>query len=198
MNMDKETYENMLKKSTSGNSSKNTPKRKDKVNYSRIKKSMIAMCCAGTIFGAVTVEGAHAISKSISENMDVSAAANDFKAQVISVNTHRTDDKQGYWYDYNEINNNINDDQDLYLCYLSMDRNYFNELLSNRDDFHSLDEYLEQHGYENEKDWKKQSFKKVALASEIENKQTELNLMQDDLSNQEVEANDVSNELGGI
>lgn len=187
-------YTSIVNNSIQGKSENAKPYRFFKVNAERFKKSVVGLCCTCTVFGAITATGAQAIGKKISDNIEVLDTINQFKNDVVASNTHRTEDDQNYWYDYEEIAKNIKTDEDIYLLYRSLGEEQSNKVLEYVDGKPTIQGHISKNNYKDISDWSKTSNKQILLQKEIVSKQRELDAMQPTYEEPDLTA---SNDLGG-
>ena len=125
--------------------SKNLPKR-DRNRKSKIGTTIIALALTG-IITITAYAGIEKVAKKVNEGKDLSATresistvlsdSND-STSIVKRHTHRTDDKQGFWFDNfamaEDLINKLPDeafDAALYTIYLDMGRNVSNEYIDN-------------------------------------------------------------------
>lgn len=195
-----DSYALIVINSTRGLREQSKPKYRKKIPLKKFVTAISKFCLTcvviGTIAGSIITNG---ITK-FKDNLYASALAQEssyeFKTEVISPNTHRTNDLQNYWYDYNEIAKNIETDQDLFYAYDNLGKAYTDKLLENNiDAYSSVDDFLSKKGYESTAEWRQAATKQIVLEKEIEEKQGELDAMMQD--SQIASVNIASTNLGG-
>lgn len=197
--MDKDVYNNLLKNSISGPKTSSKKTKTITINKEKFKRKLVTLCLACTIFGAIAANSINALAKGVSDGYEVSKMCSEFKTEVVAPNTHRNDhDVTTFFYDYNEIAEKVNSDEDVYKLYNSMRTDYFNKAISYVDGSNSLDEYAKKHNYEDANDFCKQTRDKMILEKDVKEKQAEINKMQEEHeSNKNVEMAENNQELGG-
>ena len=149
------------------------------------------------LFGAIAANSINALAKGVSDGYDVYKMCSDFKTEVVSPNTFRVGDaKQYYDYRHEEIAEKIKTSEDVYMLYNSIETKDFNKIMNQVDGSNSLDEYAKKHNYEDANDFCKQTRNKMILEKDLNEKQAEINKMQQE---HETNVNVAENnqELGG-
>lgn len=194
--MDKQSYERMVKNSIQGKRQKSSSSNYLRVKKEHFKNAVITLCCFSAIIGAVTMTGINALRKAVDEAVQVGTSIEEFKKEAINENTHRTQDGQHYWYDYDSIGEHVKTDEDVYLLYRNLGTTQTNKVLETVDSYDSVENFLETHNFENTNDWAKTANKQIIMQNEIEQKQEEVNKMTEE-HNLESNQNENANTLGG-
>ncbi len=195
--MDKDVYNNLLKNSISGPKTSSKKTKTITVSKEKFKKTLVTLCLTCTLFGAIAANSINALAKGVSDGYDVYKMCNDFKTEVVSPNTFRVGDaKQYYDYRHEEIAEKIKTSEDVYMLYNSIETKDFNKIMNQVDGSNSLDEYAKKHNYEDANDFCKQTRNKMILEKDLNEKQAEINKMQQE---HETNVNVAENnqELGG-
>ena len=195
--MDKDVYNNLLKNSISGPKTSSKKTKTITVSKEKFKKTLVTLCLTCTLFGAIAANSINALAKGVSDGYDVYKMCNDFKTEVVSPNTFRVGDaKQYYDYHHEEIAEKIKTSEDVYMLYNSIETKDFNKIMNQVDGSNSLDEYAKKHNYEDANDFCKQTRNKMILEKDLNEKQAEINKMQQE---HETNVNVAENnqELGG-
>lgn len=195
--MDKDVYNNLLKNSISGPKTSSKKTKTITVSKEKFKKTLVTLCLTCTLFGAIAANSINALAKGVSDGYDVYKMCNDFKTEVVSPNTYRVGDaKQYYDYRHEEIAEKIKTSEDVYMLYNSIETKDFNKIMNQVDGSNSLDEYAKKHNYEDANDFCKQTRNKMILEKDLNEKQAEINKMQQE---HETNVNVAENnqELGG-
>jgi hypothetical protein len=184
-----EAYENMKKKSVTGQSTRRTRKKTITIEYDKFVKKMKVMIgttavvvaiLAGT--GPIVVSNAY---NKIVDNIQINELVQDFESNVIVNETHRTDDNEHFYYDYSDIAKKIENMEDfdkaVYLLDQSIGYYQTGKTLAHTD-YGSFTNYLEEKGYADEDEFKKDMRQRILLENEIDKKQQELNRMQEEHS----------------
>lgn len=196
-NIDNETYRKLVENSTKGRRSSAKPSKTIKVKKDQMKKALVSICCTCVIFGALATSGIKSLINTVSDSFEIMDATNSFKVEAINENTHRTNDMQHYWYDYDKIADHIETEEDVYLLYQNLGEEQSNKVLACCDNPTTIEDFIKDHDYKDKKDWIKTSNKKILLQNEITKKQNELADMQADYEVTQTAVTTNSNEMGG-
>ena len=196
--MNRETYERMVKNSTTGQRQSSKPVRKKQVPKKKVKLSKVGLCLAVALITTISVNGINAIKTRIGENFEVMQSINEFHREVITDNTHRTQDGQHYWYDYYEIGKSIKGDEDVYKLVQDIGQYQANRVLETRSDIEdTVEDYIKNRNYKDMKDFRETNHKRILIQNDIEESQQELREMQHDLETSTAKAETQTQELGG-
>lgn len=183
--------ENLVRNSTS------SPAQRDRANV--IKKQqrrqqrqrrMAAFALACMITGGVAVGFVGNVIDTMQDNAIVYSATSEFRNDVIYPNTHRTQNNQYYYYDYDDIADAIMEDgkdfsTELYKAYA-----YLGEYQTNRvmkyTDYNTVEEYIKAKGFEDIDAWVKSEREKIVLQGEVSERQAELDAMHRELNGDKV------------
>lgn len=186
---DKRRYQEMKKKSISGEPVKRKHNRSiiTRKEYVKKVKVIMATTATATILG---IGATSALATAIKNRMTLNKLHEDFHKEVIVPETHPTDDHVHYYYDYDDIADRVEamDNFDEGVYYLD---NLIGDEQTDRvlryTDYGSFTNYLDAKGYEDTDDFKKDMKKQVLLLDEIRDKEKELEEMQqehqDNISN---------------
>ena len=152
---------------------------KKKTKKEEILQKLIALGVSAAILGGIATGTVINAIDTISENAIVYSAEKDFSRNVIQPNTHRTDDLQNYFYDYEDIAKSITGEgkdfsSELYLTYSDIGEYQTNLVLEKTGYNGSLEEYATAAGYESIEDWSKAERGKIILSAEVDEKKAEL------------------------
>lgn len=195
--MDKALYNSILRNSVNGTKQSAKPSKYVKVNKQKLKKSIIALCCTCVVFGAIAANGVKLLAEKIGDSFELFNATNDFKIEAIVENTHRTNDMQNYWYDYEKIADHVKTDEDVYLLYRNLGEEQSNKVLQYTDNKTTIQDFVASHNYKDINDWSKTANEQILLGNEIAEKQNELNTMQEEYNAQITPVTENNNQLGG-
>lgn len=161
-----ETYGNYKKASLSGG----TGKRKKeiiKISLETYQNNLKKIAIASAITVSLAIAGGMHLVDNIKDSMVINNMAYQFQVDVISPETHRTDNNQFYFYDYNDIADRIeamdNPDLGYYLFYKNTGT-YQTDKVLQQTRYGGFEEYLTTHNYEDEKEFSK-TMEKVAIAT---------------------------------
>lgn len=193
---DNENYQRMYNNSVNGNNARRTHKRK-KTKYGTTHKKLKLILGAAVVGAAVTV-GITNFTTQMRDNAVVNGLVAEFDESVINKETHRTDDHEGYYYDYIDIAQTIkemeNFDEGVYCLVQTIGENHANRVLEYTD-YESFANYKEVNGYEDTEEFKKDIRKKILLEDDIENNKQELERMLQ--ANEDENINVIENGFGG-
>ena len=160
------TYGNYKKASLSGKSGKRK-KEIIKISLETYQNNLKKVAIASAITVSLAIAGGMHLANNIKDGMVINNMAYQFQVNVISPETHRTDNNQYYFYDYNDIADRIeamdNPDLGYYLFYKNTGT-YQTDKVLQETRYGGFDEYLAEHNYENEKDFSK-TMEEVALST---------------------------------
>lgn len=176
-------YERMKKKSTSGRASSKKNRRKISMKYSDYIKSLKIVAGAAAVATGIAISSIGAAYSNIADQLTIMELSGEFYGDVISPETHRTADRENYFYDYGDIAKKIEEyedfDEAVYLLYANIDE-YQTGLVLQHTDYGSFTHYKEVKGYKDTKDFSKDMRHRVLLSEEIKEKEAELRLMQEE------------------
>ena len=179
----RENYERMRENSLSERSAERIRERREKISREEQKSRMRILAGAVAVCVALAIGAGSMAVRGIQDRMTIDELSHDFQAEVIGPETHRTNDNTGYFYDYNDIANKIEDsdniDEAIYLLDLNIG-DYQTGLVLEHTDFKSFTHYKEVRGYESTEDFQKDMYKRVLLSCEIDEKQAELQRMNEE------------------
>lgn len=196
--IDKQRYEEMKRKSTNGEKSTRTGR---KVGMSRKEyvKRVKRIIAATSVTTLLSIGAAAGLINNIQDTMTLNKTIYDFKKEVISPETHPTDDYANYYYDYSDIANNMKNWGDFDEAVYLLDENigdYQTGLVLYHTEYGSFTNYKEEKGYASTDEFKKDMKKQVLLSEEIKDKEHELEEMkQEHQASTKVAEND--NGIGG-
>ncbi len=156
-----------------------------------LRKRLTTFFVAAALVGGLTSNMVSLAVDRVKDNMIVSDQTLEFKTEVIAPNTHRTDDNQHYFYDYDDIaawcmGGGKDFSTELYLAYANLGENQTNKVMDFTP-YGDLGTYVSGRGFESVDEWAKNERKKIVLMAEVDAKQSELAAMSNDLNRQQVE-----------
>ena len=175
---------------------------KKKTKKEEFLQKIIALGVSAAVLGGVTTGAIINAIDIFNENAIVYSAEKDFSRNVIQPNTHRTDDLQNYFYDYEDIAKSITGEgkdfsNQLYLTYSDLGEYQTNLVLEKTGYNGSLGEYATDAGYESIEDWSKAERGKIILGAEVDEKNAELADMYTDYNKSITSAVADDNYVGG-
>ncbi len=190
-------YQRMERNSTSGGTvRRNNVRRKTKrsVSHKKIKRFLSA-----AVIGAGITIGISNLTDKMVDNAVMNGVVSDFHSEVINPETHRTADRENYFYDYVDILQEMkemdNFDEAVFLLNRCIGENQTDRVLAYTE-FESLNDYVVSRGYEDVKDFDKNIKEQILLEEEINDKQEELNRMLDN-GNETINADELNYGVGG-
>jgi hypothetical protein len=178
-------YEKIREKSTTGEPVRRNRERRIKMKYSDFKRC-IKIIVASTsvvvaiITGAGMSIGAHAINN-FQDKVVVNSMVEEFRINVINEETHRTADREHYFYDYSDIaskmEKNYDDFDEALYCLVSNIGEDQSDRVLNYTDYGSVEKYLETAGYEDLDEFKNEISKRIVLEKEVDEKTAEIEQM---------------------
>ena len=185
MNYNQDMSERMIKNSTTGERSSSSSKRKAQMKQKKFMKKVKQMAVVCVIAGVGLTIGGQSLIGHLQDKMTIGAEMNDFQYEVIRDNTHRTNDNEGYWYDYQTINNLISDriengadeSTELYMLTTRLGEEQANKVLAYKDGGITIDEYTANLGM-TQNQWEDLEEKKILASAALEEKNAEIQSMQ--------------------
>lgn len=191
VNADK--YEVSAKKATSKSISAPVKAEKavpQKSKMSKEEKSLrgIALMLACTFIGGISSLGIANLIKDMEKRDLVHTAVNQFHKDVIDPHTHRTQDGQHYYYEYDKIGEHITAEESdfstgLYYTYRTIGEEQTNRVLEHSDtNYGSVSEYVSDNGFDSVDAWVENEEGKIILQSQVSEQQAELDAMFSDVN----------------
>lgn len=176
--MDRETFERMVKNSTTGTTQSSRAARQKQIRAKKRKQALVGLCVGVALFTTITTAGLKALGTRIGNNIEVAQSINEYHREVVYKNTHRTQDYQHYWYDYYEIGKEVKSDEDVYKLVQDIGEYQTNRVLATRDDIEdTVEDYIKNRNYKDMKDFNETNYERILIQNDIEEKQRELNQM---------------------
>lgn len=176
-------YERMKKKSTSGRTSSNRKGKKVSMRYSDYIKSLKMIAGAAAIATGLAITAGGATVDYVSDQLTIRHLENDFNMEVVFPETHRTADRENYFYDYDDIARKLEEygdfDEAVYLLNGAIG-DYQTGLVLEHTDYESFTNYKEVKGYSDTDDFRKDMRRRVLLSEDIKEKEQELKMMQEE------------------
>ena len=171
------------KRSTSGSSARRDPNRRIRMKYGDYKKSLKITAIATAVAVSLAIAGGTHYVDKVKDNVYLGQMGQDFRTEYIVPETHRTNDNQHYFYDYMDIAHHMkeseNFDELVYLLTATLG-DYQADQVMVYTDYKGLDNYLEQHNFEDSKEFIKVMEEKVLAEKDIEEQAKEMNQMLED------------------
>lgn len=178
-------YERMRERSTTGKPVKRNRERRIKMKYSDFIKGIKKVVAATSVVVVLITSagmslGAHAI-ENIQDKMVVNSMVKEFRVNVINDETHRTADREHYFYDYADIaskmEENYDDFDEALYCLVSNIGEYQSDQVLIYTDYKTVDNYLKTNGYEDLDEFKDEISKRIVLEKEVDEKTAEIEQM---------------------
>lgn len=187
--------EAIRRNSMSGESGKRTGKRFIKLPYDVYKMRLKLLAVTVAAVTSVAVSCVPGAINTVSNNWTVNKLVNEFHQEVVSPETHRTDDNEHFFYDYNDIAAHLEEygdfDEAVYL--LNRDIGYYQTGQVLRwTPYGSFTDYLNEKGYKDEEDFQDDMKKQIIMRIEIGEMSEELTQLQD------AHTSEHESSLGGI
>lgn len=173
--------ESIRKKSMSGESGRRTGERKIRLPISVYKARLKMLAVAVAAVTSVAVSCVPGAIKSVSDNWTINKLTNDFHYEYVRPETHRTDDNEHFFYDYDDIAKHLEEygDFDEAVFLLNRDIGYYQTGQVLRwTPYESFTNYLSEKGYEDEDDFQDDMRSQVLMGIEIQEMRDELANMQ--------------------
>ena len=119
--------ESIRRNSMSGESGKRTGERRIKIPISVYKARLKMLAVTVAAVTSVAVSCVPGAIKSVSDNWTINKLTNDFHYEYVMPETHRTDDKEHFFYDYDDIAKHLEEygDFDEAVFLLNRDIGYY-------------------------------------------------------------------------
>lgn len=194
-------YENALRESTAPRRTKKrmTVAEVRRDTFNKICKRVLPLVLAvGVGIGGVGFSAVDNVVENWDNNSYISEQISDFRSDYIAPNTHRTQDNQGYWYDYYEISRGIanapNQDEAIYFCYENIGSLQTGRVIDYIG-YDTFTDYVNSKGFDSIEDYEEFMHKEVALRHETTVENNELAEMMNEHSITDTEQ--TNNTLGG-
>ncbi len=173
--------ERLRRQSLAGSTGRRTRREKMvRMRYSDFKKYLKIYTATIAVAAVLIVGGGGHAVQSIRESMMVSDMITSFLVDCIAKETHRTDDNQHYFYDYDDIADYIEASGDFDVGLYLFNRNtddYQTGRVLECTEYGSMDEYLSRHGWEDSDQWRSDIRQRIVTQAEIDARQAELDEM---------------------
>ena len=173
--------ESIRRNSMSGESGKRTGERRIKIPISVYKARLKMLAVTVAVVTSVAVSCVPGAIKSVSDNWTINKLTNDFHYEYVMPETHRTDDKEHFFYDYDDIAKHLEEygDFDEAVFLLNRDIGYYQTGQVLRwTPYESFTNYLSEKGYKDEEDFQDDMRSQVLMGIEIQEMREELASMQ--------------------
>lgn len=172
--------EQLRRKSLSGSDGVRSRERRIRMKYKDYVRSLKVLAVTTAVAVSLAIGAGTAAVHHIQDNITVNHLVSEFQRDCINHETHRTQDNEHYFYDYDDIADYCEEMGDFDLGIYLFDANT-NDYQTGRvlayTSYESLDGYLDAHGWEDADEWKKNMREKIVLNHEIEEKKEELRQM---------------------
>lgn len=177
----REDMEAIRRNSMSGESGRRTGDKKIKMKLSTYKMRLKVLAVAVAAATSVAFSCVPGAIKTVSDNWTVNRLMNEFHMTYVTPETHRTDDNEHFFYDYDDIAAHLEEygdfDEAVYL--LNRDIGYYQTGQVLRwTPYESFTNYLEEKGYTNEEEFQDDMKKQIIMGIEIQEMREELHQMQ--------------------
>lgn len=177
----REDMEAIRRNSMSGESGRRTGDKKIKMKLSTYKMRLKVLAVAVAAATSVAFSCVPGAIKTVSDNWTVNRLMNEFHMTYVTPETHRTDDNEHFFYDYDDIAAHLEEygdfDEAVYL--LNRDIGYYQTGQVLRwTPYESFTNYLEEKGYTNEEEFQDDIKKQIIMGIEIQEMREELHQMQ--------------------
>ena len=167
--------------SMSGESGRRTGEKKIKMTLSAYKMRLKILAVAVAAATSVAFSCVPGAIKSVSDNWTVNKLMNEFHITYVTPETHRTDDNEHFFYDYDDIAAHLEEygdfDEAVYL--LNRDIGYYQTGQVLRwTPYESFTNYLEEKGYKDEEEFQDDMKKQIIMGIELQEMREELHQMQ--------------------
>ena len=178
--MDNELYNSYKNNSIIGGTSKRDPNRTINIKYKNYKRTITAVSLATAItVSGLIIGGEHLVNK-IQNKITTGMLVRDFHFEYIAPETHRTDDNEHYFYDYDDIAKSMQESEDfqeaVYLLIKDLGE-YQTDKVLQYTEYKDLNTFLETNNWKNQEAFIKDIEKRISLENDIKNEQRQLDKM---------------------
>lgn len=171
----------LRRNSMSGESGRRTGEKKIKMTLSAYKMRLKILAVAVAAATSVAFSCVPGAIKTVSDNWTVNKLMNEFHITYVTPETHRTDDNEHFFYDYDDIAAHLEEygdfDEAVYL--LNRDIGYYQTGQVLRwTPYESFTNYLEEKGYTDEEEFQDDMKKQIIMGIELQEMREELHQMQ--------------------
>ncbi|MBQ8131323.1 MAG: hypothetical protein IJ193_02400, partial [Bacilli bacterium] len=85
--MDRETFERMVKNSTTGQPQSSRAARQKEIRRKKQKQALVTLCAGVALFTSITMAGVKAVANRIGDNFEVYQSVREFHQEVVYQNT---------------------------------------------------------------------------------------------------------------
>ena len=168
---------NIRERSMSGDVGRRTKEKMIKMPLKVYKARLKALAACVAVVTSVAVSCVPGAVKTVSDNWTVNKLINSFHTEYVAPETHRTDNNEHFFYDYDDIAVHLNEygdfDEAVYL--LNRDIGYYQTGQVLRwTPYGSFTEYLNQKGYTDEEDFQDNMKDRIVKELEMLEMQEEL------------------------
>ena len=189
--------ETLRRQSLSGENGRKEKDRKIRMNYRDYIRTLKALTCATALATTLIIGGGHVVYKHLKETAILNNLSMEFQMECINKETHRTQDFQHYYYDYEDIARYIEelDDFDIgiYLFNRQTNDEQTNRVLKYTK-YGSMENYLSSNNWENSDEFRREIRLETLLTVEKDKKEEELERRKE--SRQNTSFKDEENETG--
>ena len=150
-------------------------------NYQKLCRKVIPVTLAiGLVVGGLGLNFIEDRIDDFNHETYISANAHEFQSNYIAPNAHRTNDNQGYWYDYVKICDGIknaeNQDEAIFYCYESIGSLQTGRVIKYVG-YESFMDYIHSKGFNDLDEYEDFMSNEVVLRNEVNDEKNELDEM---------------------
>lgn len=185
---EKNKYRRMCEKSRNGGIATRNKNKKTKIGlkeYLNRNKALIGTCVLVT---SIVLSGSSTLMKigkeKVQKDAVITEISNEFYQNLLEDEIHRTPaDRSKYYIDYNDIAENIENYGDIDEAVFFLELHFNDKELDDILDctkYGSFEGFKEARGYDSTKEFRQEMEKRIVLSDEINKKEIELQMMQDE------------------
>lgn len=176
------SFEEMRRRSTSGKKVRRMRNDRYRISREEFIERMKIVAASTAVATTLLLGISNAAISTIRDIIVHETMRSEFQVEILSPETHRTNDGQGHFYDYEDIaqriENSDNYDDNVFFLYESVG-DYQTNLVLEQTKFGSFTTYLESRGYsiDNLDEYKKQELNRLLKTEEVKKKEDEIEEM---------------------
>ena len=179
---EEEEREKRLKRQSLSGEAGRRGERRIRMKYKDYIRTLKLLSCTTALATTLVIGGGNVLYKQMRETSIINTLTGEFHHDCLGKETHRTQDNQHYYYDYDDIARYIegmdNFDLGLYLFNHQTNDKQTSRVLEYTE-YGTLDNYLREKHYKDSDEFRKEMKQVALLTKEIEERQIELSQLEE-------------------
>ena len=171
MNGTNQYEERLRRQSLQGSNGQRTPEKRIQMKKSNFIKFLKMYAVVIAVATTLVIGGGKALVNRVQDNIEINQMAWDFHKEVMTPETHRTQDYEHYYYDYDDIADYIKENMDfdtgIYMFNINTN-DYQTGRVLQFTEYENMAGYLKAHNWEDSDAWRKDMRKKVLAQNELD------------------------------